>query len=132
MNTQKALVAGIVGGVVMAVYEFIMYGLIMASTYASNPEVFRQDAPMFWFPIVAVVVGLAGAMLFAKTRSAWSEGAKGGVFFGLWIGLVVAALQFYSPLVISGFPYYLAWCQAGIAVIGWMVYGAVVGAMYKG
>ena len=31
MNWNKALLAGVVGGVVLAIYDFIMFGLIMNS-----------------------------------------------------------------------------------------------------
>ena len=39
--------------------------------------------------------------------------------------------NFYNPLVIDGFPYYLAWCHGGITLIGSVVGGAVVGLMIK-
>lgn len=131
MNTNKAITAGAVGGVGLAVYEFVMHGLIMGNTYAGNPNTFRQDANMIWFPIIAIILGVTAGMLFGKTRSMWAEGAKGGMTYGFWLGLVVAFGAFYSPLTINGFPYYLAWCWFGITLLGWVVYGAVAGMMYK-
>jgi hypothetical protein len=131
MQWSKALLAGAVGGVVISVYSFVMHGVIMRSTYEARSEVFRQDANEIWFPIVSIVLGLVAGAFFAKSRSAWSEGIKGGVNFGFWVGLVVAAGGFYAPLIYEGFPYYLSWCWAGINLLGWSIYGAVVGAMYK-
>ena len=118
----KALVAGAVGGVALSVYEFIMHGMIMANTYAGNP---------MWFPVIAILMGLAAGVLFGKTRTMWAHGPKGGATFGMWIGLIGGIAAFYNPLTISGFPYYLAWCWFGITVLGWVVYGAVAGLMYK-
>ena len=131
MQMNKALIAGVVGGIALAVYEFIMHGLIMGNTYQALPQTFRQDANAIWFPIVAIVVGAAAGVLFGKTRSVWGEGAKGGMTFGFWFGLAVAFTNFYAPLTINGFPYYLAWCWWGITLLGWVVYGAVAGLMYK-
>jgi hypothetical protein len=58
--------------------------------------------------------------------------AKGGMTFGFWLGLVAFFATFYNPLIFQGFPYFLSWCWGAITLIGWLVYGAIVGAMYKG
>jgi len=131
MNVSKALLAGAVGGVVVAVYDFIVHGLIMDATYKKY-TLFRQDANMVWFPILAIVIGVVAAVIFAKTRSSWAAGVKGGVTFGFWLGLIGFFATFYNPLVFNEFPYYLTWCMGSILLIGWLVYGAVVGVMYKG
>ena len=127
---SKALTAGAVGGVALAVYEWIMHGVIMGNTYA-NIASFRQDGNPMWFPIIAILMGLAAGVLFGKTRTMWAHGPKGGATFGMWLGLIGGIGAFYQPLTISGFPYYLSWCWFGITLLGWVVYGAVAGAMYK-
>jgi hypothetical protein len=130
MQWSKAIIAGAVGGVVTAIYNFVTYGLIMGSTFQKY-TIFRNDANPAWFFVIAILTGLAGAVFFAKSRSAWSAGVKGGVNFGFWVGLIGLIANFYQPLTVAGYPYYLTWCTGGILLIGWMVYGAVVGAMYK-
>lgn len=130
MNWTKALIAGVVGGLAVSVYNFIMHEMIMGATY-DGLAVFRQDANPIWFSVVAIVVGIAGAMLFAKSRASWGAGVKGGVNFGFWVGLIGFFAQFYNPLVINEFPYYLSWCWGGIILIGWMVFGAVAALLYK-
>ena len=132
MNLQKALIAGAVGGVVNAVYGFIMHGMIMGGTYTAQPELFRQDANMMWFPIISILIGIVGGMIFAKTYSSWKAGVMGGVTFGFWIGLLPFLATFFNPLIFKGYPYYLAWCTGAILLLGWMVYGAVVATLYKG
>lgn len=71
------------------------------------------------------------AIIFGKTRQCWPAGLKGGAIFGFWIGLIAFFSFFYDPLVLEGYPYYLAWCQGGIAVISAVIGGAVVGAIVK-
>lgn len=134
MNWSKIAVAGVVGGVVMTLANYIMHGMIMANTYTKYPEVFRQvdnQPAVYWFFIVGALTGILSCALFAKTRDAWGDGFGGGASFGFWVGLVVFSLQFYPTLVIEGFPYYLSWCWGGIDVIGFTILGGVLGAMYK-
>ncbi len=130
MNWSKAFISGIVGGIALWVYNFLMHGLIMANTYAKY-DAFRQDANPVWFVVVTVLVGIAAALLFAKTRAIWAEGIKGGMTFGFFLGLVAFFNQFYSSLMYEGVPYHLSWCWGGIVMIGWLVYGAVASLIYK-
>lgn len=131
MNAGKALLAGVVAGIVENIYAFIMHGIIMGNTYTKYKAFAQEEASPVWFFVVAIAVGIAGALLFAKTRSSWGAGVKGGLTFGFFIGLVSFFAQFYNPLVINDFPYYLSWCWGGISLIGWMVFGAVAALIYK-
>lgn len=131
MNWGKVLLTGTVGGVVVNIYQWLMHGFIMEATYKSYEVFGRDPANPVWFFVVAITIGIAGAMLFSKTRSAWGEGVKGGVMFGVFVGLISFFAQFYFPLVINGFPYFLAWCWGGINIIGWMIFGAVASFMVK-
>lgn len=132
MSWSKALIAGAAGGFVSAILNALMHAGIMSGTYMKYEGLFRQDSSPLWFTAVAIVIGIAGGVLFAKTRSSWAAGAKGGLNFGFFIGLVSFAAQFYTPLIYQGFPYYLSWCWGGIALISWLGFGAVAGALYKG
>ncbi|TNF71150.1 MAG: hypothetical protein EP299_12510 [Acidobacteria bacterium] len=131
MNWTKAIIAGVVGGVVLNLADWVMHGMIMGSTYTKY-EVFTQEPanPAHFF-LVAVVLGVASAIFFARTRGSWPAGIKGGVVFGAFLGLVLFFRSFYNPLVLEGFPYYLSWCWGGINFIGSVILGAVLGAMYK-
>ena len=130
MNWTKAFISGIVGGIAVWVYNFLTHGLIMANTYKKY-EVFRQDASMGSYAVVTILVGIAGGLLFAKTRAIWAEGIKGGMTFGFFVGLVAFFNQFYGSLMYEGVPYHLSWCWGGIVLIGWLVFGAVVSLIYK-
>lgn len=131
MNWSKAILAGVAGGIVMTLADYVMHGIIMANTYIRYP-VFRQDdAGVHYFFFVGIMVAIMVAILFGKTRAAWAEGVMGGATFGFFVGLVAFFTNFYHPLVIEGFPYYLSWCWGGINVISFVVLGAVLGAMMK-
>ena len=132
MNWTKVLIAGIVGGIALNIADFVMHGLIMANTYTKYPEVFTQEqANPLMFALVAICIGIASAILFAKTRTMWAEGWQGGATYGFWLGLIGFFPGFYDSLVIEGFPYYLSWCWGGITLIGFVILGAVMGILYK-
>jgi hypothetical protein len=134
VNWSKVAVAGVGGGVVHTLANYVMHGVIMANTYTKYPEVFRQaDNPtaIYWFFVVGALTGITACVLFAKTRESWDDGFMGGAGFGFWVGLVVFTLQFYPTMVIEGFPYYLSWCWGGIDLIGFTILGGMLGVMYK-
>jgi hypothetical protein len=132
MNWSKAVLAGVVAGVVTNIADFVMHGIIMEGTYSSLPEVFTQtQANPLYFVAISICVGIFAAILFAKTRGSWSAGWQGGAAFGFWLGMTAFFAQFYNPLVIDGFPYYLGWCWGGMNVISGVIGGSVLGAIYK-
>lgn len=131
MNWGKILVGGVVAGIALNVTEFVLHGVVMASTYEKYSVFTQEQASPFYFVLVAVCVAIAAAMLFAKSRDCWAAGAKGGAIFGFFLGLVAFFTFFYNPLVLEGYPYFLAWCQGGITLIAMTVVGAVLGLMIK-
>ena len=132
MNWTKVLGTGVVAGIVVNLVYWVLHGFVMGNTYRSYPDVFAQEeASPVWFFVVSISVGIFFTILFAKTRKSWADGVGGGVAFGFWVGMVAFFSYFYDPLVIDGFPYFLAWCQGGITLIGSLVGGAVAGLMIK-
>lgn len=132
MNWGKTLIGGGVAGIALTTTEFVLHGQVMANTYMSYPDVFEQEpANPLHFVLVAVCIATVLAIIFAKTRDSWADGAKGGATFGFFIGLVTFFAAFYRPLVFAGFPYYLAWCQGGINLIAMTIVGVVLGLMIK-
>ena len=70
-------------------------------------------------------------MIFAKTRGSWAPGIGGGLAFGFWLGLISGFAQHFNPLVLEGWPYYLAWCWFGINILVTLTMGAVFGLVLK-
>lgn len=131
MNLPRVLLAGVVGGVVMNLNDFLMHGVILSSTYERYAVFGTEPANPLWFLVIAIMIGLAGALLFAKTRDSWGAGIKGGATFGVFVGLVAFFPQFYNSLVIKGFPYFLSWCWGGVSLIGWVLFGVVAALLYR-
>ncbi len=132
MNWTRIALAGVAAGIVNWISDFVMHGMVMAATYQRLSQVYTQtQANPAWFLLVAVTTCLMAALLFARTRGSWAAGWKGGLSFGFFLGLVVFFARFYDPLVVDGYPYYLAWCQGGIYMIDNLLAGAVIGSILK-
>lgn len=131
MSWGKAILAGIVGGFVVSVADWVLHGVVMADTYTKYSVFSQTQANPLWFVVIAILIGIFAAILFAKTRTSWAESWKGGATFGFWLAMTAFFANFYYPLVLAGFPYYLSWCWGGINVIEGVIGGAVLGLIYK-
>lgn len=132
MNWTRIALAGVAAGVVTNVCEFIVHGLLMAATYEGLPEVFEQtQASPLYFLAIAIGMALAMAALYARTRSCWPSGVKGGATLGFFVGLFLFFADFYYPLIIAEFPYYLAWCWGASSILFAVITGSVVSLVYK-
>jgi hypothetical protein len=132
MSRPKTLLAGALSGIAMMAVNFVTHGVLLADTYRRYPEVFDQEGggPL-WFTLICVLIGVALAILFAKTRRSWAAGIAGGLVFGALVGVVQFFTNFFDALVYEGFPYYLAWCHGTIDVIAFTASGAVLGSMIR-
>lgn len=132
MNWGRILAGGIVSGIVVNLVDFVLHGQVMANTYKKYDTVFSQtQANPGYFFAAAILIGICVAALFAKTRSSWADGWQGGATFGFFFGLATFFMNFYNPLVIADFPYYLSWCWGGIGVIDGVIGGAVLGSIVR-
>jgi hypothetical protein len=131
MNWTKVILAGLASGIVATMANYVMHGMILGNTYQKYALFTKEEANPLWFFLVGICIGLAAAVLFAKTRGAWANGVVGGATFGFFLGLVSFFLPFYDSLVLEGFPYFLSWCWGGVNVIGFVIYGVILGAVYK-
>jgi hypothetical protein len=96
MNWTRVLLGGLVAGIVTNLADFVMHGMIMAHTYKNYYQVFTQtQASPAKFAAVSIVVSIFIAILFAKTRGSWADGARGGVALGLLLGLAVFLINLY-------------------------------------
>ena len=132
MNWTRIALAGVAAGLVTWISDFVFHGMVMRPTYMSLSQVYTQtEANPAWFLLISVTICAMVAALFARTRASWAAGWKGGLSFGFFLGLVIFFQRFYDPLVIDGYPYYLAWCQGGISMIDSLLAGAVIGSILK-
>ena len=66
MNYLKIILTGVVGGVVINLYDFVMHSFVMASAYEKHPLFQVEPANPVWFFVVAIVLAIFAALLFAR------------------------------------------------------------------
>lgn len=131
MNWTKAIMAGVVAGIVLTLANYVMHGIIMANAYTKYPVFSQEQANPLLFFVIGIFTSIMAAILFDKTRQSWGAGITGGATFGFFLGLVAFFPNFYNSIVFEGFPYHLNWCWGGITMIGLVIMGAVLGLMIK-
>jgi hypothetical protein len=129
MNWTRVLAGGVAAGIVTNLADFVQHGMILAEAYKKYAVFTKTAANPAMFAFVSVVVSLCIAILFARTRSSWAAGWKGGATFGFFFGLAIFFMGFYNPLVLEGFPYHLSLCWGGIGMIDSVLGGIVLGAI---
>lgn len=95
MNTNKILLAGLLGGVAAFLLGWLVWGIVLAKFMAANAGsatgVMRAESDMVWW---ALILGnLANGFLLAVIYGRWANistfatGAKAGAVIGLLIAL---------------------------------------------
>ena len=107
MNTNKILLAGLIGGAVAFLLGFLFYGLLLTNFFTANAGtatgVMRADADMQWIPMI--VGHLAWGLLFALVFGRWASistfatGAKAGAVLGLLVALTYDMISLGSTNV---------------------------------
>lgn len=135
MNWGKAVVAGLAAGFVQNIVHFVLHGLVLGGAYLDEPAFVQEPDSMamqiVWFLVIALVLGVVASVLFTCSRQSWQAGAKGGLHFGILLGAAIGLQQFYLTLVISDFPYHVAWMWLAVEIISFGIGGMVLGAMIK-
>ncbi|MFM9946509.1 MAG: hypothetical protein ACKV1O_01095 [Saprospiraceae bacterium] len=95
MNTNKILLAGLIGGAASFLLGWLVWGIalqgFMKDNMGSATNVMRPESEMIWW---ALIVGnLAGGLLLALIYGRWGSistfltGAKAGAVIGLLLGI---------------------------------------------
>ncbi len=96
MNSNKILIAGLIGGIVAFFLGWIVYGMILLDFFQSNggsaTGVSRAPEEMVWWAMILghLAFGLLIAMIFGRWAniSTAATGAKAGAVIGALIGLI--------------------------------------------
>lgn len=132
MKSGKFWIAVLVTGVVVNIFDFIVHGMMLASTYMSMPDVFNQTEDPTWFIVGDFIAVLVFAWFYDKVYSSFGGGMMAGATYGLYAGVLVSfPTWIFAHLMIAGFPYGLAWTFTLLGIVWGVIAGAVLGAMYK-
>jgi uncharacterized membrane-anchored protein YitT (DUF2179 family) len=111
-------------------FDFIVHQVLLADMYWQTEEVWRTPQHMQMLPMFASQLFYALMFVYIFTRNYENKGIREGVRFGLYIGLLLAAIKLstYGYLPIP-FSLTLSWMVA--AIIGGVLSGIVVALVYR-
>jgi len=100
MNTNKILVAGLIGGVAAFLLGWLVFGILLKDAMVSPVAGFmKPEEDMIWWAMIAsnLIWGTTYAYIFVQWAniSTWMSGAKAGATLGLLIALSYD-LSFYA------------------------------------
>ena len=131
MNPKKFLLAFIIVGVVLNVFDGLVHGGLMMNTY-KGLSFMRQDTPVIWYIALDFLMALVLVWFYEKVKGSFARSIGGGALFGFYAGVLISFPSMLGmKLMITGFPYYLAWVWIILAIIWDIIAGMIIGAIYK-
>ena len=138
IDTGKVVVGGLAGGVVIAILDFVVNGLILAEQNAAalaalNPalaENLETSAPIAGFIVIDLLFGILLVWTYAAMRPRFGPGPKTAALAGVQVWLV--ALLVYAAMAFMGIWTWGYLIAGAIASLVMVIIGANVGALlYK-
>lgn len=130
MNVSRYVLAVLVVFAVMFGFDYFVHGVLMMDQYQATAKLWRPKSPEFLVVMAASQFLYAIMFVFIFTRNYENLGISEGLRYGLYIGLLLAALDLgvYSYLPIP-FMIALSWMLTN--VIKGLLLGAVTAAVYR-
>lgn len=135
MNTKKLLLTTIIVFVLLEVLNYIIHGVILASTYKMEDVMtaFRPESEMMSNMWIVWITDLVWSFFFVFFFAKGYEG-KGimeGVRFGFYIGLFWGLVSAYQTYAYAPIPYSLAFQWFIYSMIISIILGIVSALVYK-
>jgi len=115
MNTQKFIVSGIVGGIVMFVAGYVVYGLVLMNYLNTHPGladpkiVHRQMSEFVWWALILghIFYGLTLSYIYNKWAniSTAAAGAMAGAILGLLFVLSYDLPMYGTTMLLSKYSF---------------------------
>lgn len=134
INTGKVVVGGLASGVVVAVLDFVVNGLILAdqnraAMEALNPALtanLERPATIVGFIMIDLLLGLLVVWTYAAIRSRFGAGPKTAALAGVQVWLV--AMLAYLGMTLMGLWSWGYFLTGGVVYLVVMIVAALVGA----
>jgi uncharacterized membrane protein YagU involved in acid resistance len=130
MEWKKGVASGIVAGIVLLIVDFILAMVPGSSEWysATFPSMVSQSGMLIWMASV-FVVGFFMGLIYSVLNSAISgESIKKGAKYGVMVWLVAGLM--WPIMMVSMTPAYLVVVELVSGLIGYVITGAVIGAVY--
>jgi hypothetical protein len=134
MNYARIATAAVVAWIVCLPVGFVVNDYLLAGVYAPNAAAMRPEAEMTANLPLGFVFLLIGFFAFAYAYAKGYEGGTGwmeGLRFGLVVALVVTGFGLVWQYILYPITGQMAVAIIVDSILELMLYGAIVGAIYK-
>jgi len=129
-NVKSFLVTSLIVFLVIWFMDFLIHHVALVSLYQDSAEVWRAPAAMIMWPMYLSQLSFAFIFVYLFTRNYQAKGMAEGARFGLYIGLLLAAINIgvysYLPVPLT---LILAWIIAGL--LKSMILGVTTACIYR-
>ncbi len=122
INLKSVILGGIVTGIVLNVYDFLMYGIVLRAEFeAAMQAIGKAMDPnaMYVFVVVDLLFGIWAVWLYAAIRPRFGPGPRTALIAGLFMWLGFGVLHAVSEAPIGIFPTALMVKGVGTALVAW-------------
>jgi hypothetical protein len=135
INLGRVIVGGIVAGIIIDVFEFVLNGVFLANQWSAVMESLNR-APMgtnaiIAFNIMGLVFGIAAVWTYAAVRPRFGEGPGTAFIAALLIWIVGYVLSDAAPVVTGLFPLSLAGTMIVVGLVEIVVATEVGAWLYR-
>jgi len=127
---KKVLIGAVVVFVVLEVLDFLIHGVILASSYSATPDIWRPDMmDVKWIlHIVKIVIAFFFALIFSKGYE--GKGVVEGIRYGLYVGIMMGVGMAYGTYTIIAISCALAFQWLLFSVFEYIIAGIGVAMVY--
>jgi len=135
INLGRVVLGGIVAGVVVNVFEFILNGVVLAPQWPIIMDSINRPAfgtnSIIDFVVIGFALGLASVWTYAAIRPRFGAGVKTAVYAGLLIWVVGYVLADAMPTIMGVYPLGIAVIIVGVGLVE-IIVATIAGAwVYK-
>ncbi len=133
MNSKRFVIAFIVVFVVLEITNYLVHGVILSSTYASEgvKELFRPDMMSNMWIIWVTDIIWSFFFVFFFVKGYENKGIMEGLRYGFYMGIFFAMVSAYQTYAMYPIPYSLAFEWFIYGLIQFIILGYIVAMIYK-
>jgi len=130
LNVKKFAIASLAAFAVVFVFEWLLHGVLLKSTYEATAHLWRKHDEMVCWAMIAGQLMMPFVAAFIFTKGYEGKGIGEGLRFGLLLGLlfVPGSLMMYAVMPIP-VTLLAAWAVGGIVEM--VLVGCTIAALYK-
>jgi hypothetical protein len=127
---KKLLLSWLAVFVALTALDFLIHGVLLASTYVQIKDLFRPDmeSKMWIYNLVGAITSFFFVLIYSKGYE--GKGVMEGVRYGFYAGCMLATGMAYGTYAMIAIPYAMAMQWFVYGIIEYIVAGAIVALIY--